>query len=559
MMKTVCLFAGYDKNGIIDDYVIYYIKKLSEFADVYYYGDFDAKVGELKKIEKYVKESYAKRHGKYDYGSWGELIKKIGWKNIQNYDQLILANDSCYGPLYPFEEVFSYMNKKKCDFWGLSCGKGYHIHLQSYFLVFRKPVLQTDYIKDFLSKVKKQPSLKEVCELYEDQFTFYLKKNGFSYDSYIPYGEFKLHPYYETWNCIREKRFPLLKVKVFDGVVGYDSVKSWKKFINQSTDYNANMILDNLHNRGYKDKDIDAAIFHWQKDSNKKVIQSKVRSLPRKVAKKVVSPFWDRYMNRFDHRFLENRRLLENSIEDLKTQMKSIEKKIEFNRSVIKNTQKDDLVTFFNKYGMISPMELYIKYEKKSNMLAPVDTDILSDNHVIEFGKINRFMKLFKNIPMFIKNDKINTLICGNVDESIVMNYVISDNNVTLLNNNSIKDGTIESVILSEQMYNAQLLSDFCIYKKDKKKMIYDLVLINQLNNDIKSGELLTLLFNLSKNMIDESILILSIPHNSKVMLEFDEILKEVEMYWNHEYQQLLENCFMDMDSTNCLVLMKKK
>ena len=150
-MKTICLFAGYDKEGVIDDYVIYYIKSLSQFSDVYYCGDFNPKNGELEKIKEITKDAIAFRHKKYDYGSWNELIQKIGWKNIQKYDQLILANDSCYGPLFSLDEVFSVMNEKKCDFWGLSCGKGYHIHIQSYFLVFRKKVLESDCIPFFLS------------------------------------------------------------------------------------------------------------------------------------------------------------------------------------------------------------------------------------------------------------------------------------------------------------------------------------------------------------------------------------------------------------------------
>ena len=33
-MKRICLFAGYDSNNIIHDYVIYYLKELSTVADV---------------------------------------------------------------------------------------------------------------------------------------------------------------------------------------------------------------------------------------------------------------------------------------------------------------------------------------------------------------------------------------------------------------------------------------------------------------------------------------------------------------------------------------------
>ena len=80
-MKRICLFAGYDRDGIVDDYVIYYIKHLAEFADVFYYADCDMKAEELRKLDGIVKGAYAKRHGKYDFGSWGELMKIIGFDN----------------------------------------------------------------------------------------------------------------------------------------------------------------------------------------------------------------------------------------------------------------------------------------------------------------------------------------------------------------------------------------------------------------------------------------------------------------------------------------------
>ena len=35
-IKRICLFAGYNGKGIIEDYAIYYIKELSKIADIYY-------------------------------------------------------------------------------------------------------------------------------------------------------------------------------------------------------------------------------------------------------------------------------------------------------------------------------------------------------------------------------------------------------------------------------------------------------------------------------------------------------------------------------------------
>ena len=65
-MKRICLFAGYDKDGIIDDYVLHYIKELNKISDVYYFGDFYGVEEELNKLNKYCKGVYSKRHKKYD-------------------------------------------------------------------------------------------------------------------------------------------------------------------------------------------------------------------------------------------------------------------------------------------------------------------------------------------------------------------------------------------------------------------------------------------------------------------------------------------------------------
>ena len=104
-MKRICLFAGYDNKNIIHDYVVYYLKELSTVADVYYMADNEISDDEKAKITPYVKEAYGFNHKKYDFGSWQELIKIIGWEKLSEYDELILANDSVFGPLYPIKEL----------------------------------------------------------------------------------------------------------------------------------------------------------------------------------------------------------------------------------------------------------------------------------------------------------------------------------------------------------------------------------------------------------------------------------------------------------------------
>lgn len=57
-MKRLVLFAAFDKDGVVDDYVVHYVKALSEFAQVIYVADNEMKVGELEKLSPFVLKAF---------------------------------------------------------------------------------------------------------------------------------------------------------------------------------------------------------------------------------------------------------------------------------------------------------------------------------------------------------------------------------------------------------------------------------------------------------------------------------------------------------------------
>lgn len=51
-MKRVCIFAHYDRDDIVDDYVIYYLKALQKIcATIIFVSDCNLSKEEIKKIE----------------------------------------------------------------------------------------------------------------------------------------------------------------------------------------------------------------------------------------------------------------------------------------------------------------------------------------------------------------------------------------------------------------------------------------------------------------------------------------------------------------------------
>jgi rhamnosyltransferase len=226
-MKRVCLFAGYDSRGIIQDYVVYYIQQMAQLADVYYMADCELQEGELEKLQPYVKGAYAYRHAKYDFGSWAELMNKhVGWETIRTYDQLILCNDSCYGPLYPLAPIFEKMEARGSDFWGLIQSTKIQRHLQSFFLVFNKQCLNHPALERYFSNIRQYSNLIDVILEYEIPLQRCLENYGFKSDALLKSvrGMYNLTKF--PVSIYKNFGFPFLKVKAITSIKNGDNLEA---------------------------------------------------------------------------------------------------------------------------------------------------------------------------------------------------------------------------------------------------------------------------------------------------------------------------------------------
>lgn len=217
-MKRIAIFAHYDQDNLIDEYVVEYLLRLKEVAQhIIFISDCDIKPEQIKKIEGLILDYVCKKHGEYDFGSYKiglELIKTKYPEKLSEVDELIIANDSCF-TISSFVPVFAEMSARKnhSDFWGmLICNYG-SPHVQSYFIVFKSNVLE--HLMDFMKLVKKESSKEDVIEKYEIGLTKYLAEKGFSYDSFTK-DRFALTPIsnarFVTEIFNKNPGFPLIKI-----------------------------------------------------------------------------------------------------------------------------------------------------------------------------------------------------------------------------------------------------------------------------------------------------------------------------------------------------------
>ena len=246
--KYLCLFAGYSAKGKIEEYVIKYISELSKFADVHYMADCDVEEQELLKLKQIIKSAKAQRHKCYDFGSWGLMYKSFSREELASYDFLILANDSCYAPLFSFDEMFNEMEKRDCDFWG--CTENNIIkdrHIQSYFSVYSKEVFTSPEFINFFNNINEEVDQKTVVEKYEIGISKLLVSLGYKYSSYID-NKFLIS---SNVKDLLEAKTPFLKVKLFT-CPGYSiNYQKYKDFelldlVKSKSNYNTSLITKHL-------------------------------------------------------------------------------------------------------------------------------------------------------------------------------------------------------------------------------------------------------------------------------------------------------------------------
>lgn len=239
-MRRLTLFAGYNYGGVVSDYVVEYIKELAKYSEILYLADGKIDAVELKKIRKYCKSITVLNHKSYDFGSYSSLFTSLLDKDgIDEYDEIILANDSCIC-VNSFDSVFEFFDQRpELDAWALlssddantyevfsfsdywrrptvSCS----FNLCTFFLALRKNILKDPKVRSFLMTCNEFSDREKVCNYYEKPFTQLLHNRGYKVETYVP-NIYRFSSSYgiEAFNLIK-KGFPLLKVRLFTDNIG---------------------------------------------------------------------------------------------------------------------------------------------------------------------------------------------------------------------------------------------------------------------------------------------------------------------------------------------------
>lgn len=215
----VGVFCFYDSDGKVDKYVEYLLLELKKVINELHIV-VNGKVDDAGKLIflKYTNNVYIRENRGFDAGAYKEAITKfIGLPKIKEFDELVLCNDTFFGPFVSFKKIFAQMKQHEVDFWGLKyVDDSFFSHLQSYFLVFRKKILKEDILFQYIEE-NINSDTKDIAEIYAtfERGLFYkLKEAGYTYAAYT--NSINCDDYRSGNYSIKSEGLPLLKKKVFD-------------------------------------------------------------------------------------------------------------------------------------------------------------------------------------------------------------------------------------------------------------------------------------------------------------------------------------------------------
>ncbi|MBD5402359.1 hypothetical protein HDR58_06115 [bacterium] len=267
-MKRLCIYLTYDGQGIVDEYIGYMLRELKTCVSQLVVVCNQTKIIKGQDIlEKYADQIFYRENIGLDAGGFKDaLCDYIGWDKVREYDELVLVNDSCFGPFRHMTEIFDEMAGREVDFWGLlkfgnvrrEDGKEFPEHIQSFFIVIRHSLITDISFKEYWDKLPYYMTFNEVVDNHEVIFTKYFADRGFTYDvladadvnitnnimnNYNQYGRL-------AYELVSKRNFPFFKKKpVSVDNIALQTQENFRRclnYINHNTIYDVNLIWNNM-------------------------------------------------------------------------------------------------------------------------------------------------------------------------------------------------------------------------------------------------------------------------------------------------------------------------
>lgn len=219
-MPDFCLFAHFDKDDKVDDYVLRYLKYIRELNfSIVFVSASRLTLPEVARVRRDCFDVILRDNAGLDFGSWAQAFSKY-CPVIDG--RLLLANDSVYGPVGSLSIALDRLTSRHADFYGFVESIEIAPHLQSWFLLFEPAVVRHPAFKEIWSRPYRAMTKRQIITQGEVGVSRDLIDAGFRYEAlYLSsqaglFGRyFPVNPMHLLWRqLLFEQDVPFLKVEL---------------------------------------------------------------------------------------------------------------------------------------------------------------------------------------------------------------------------------------------------------------------------------------------------------------------------------------------------------
>jgi len=187
--NRIAIYAHFDPDGRVQDYHLEMLRALATagFRTTLVSNAEGLDRASAVRAAPLVREILVRRNIGYDFGAWRDALLYLG--DRKHVAQLLLCNDSVYGPFASLAPLLRRADPALADVWGMTEGRNHGPHLQSYWLLFHRAALRDPAFARFWQRLPYIDDKFAVVEAGELSLSRCLRASGLRLQALFPYDE----------------------------------------------------------------------------------------------------------------------------------------------------------------------------------------------------------------------------------------------------------------------------------------------------------------------------------------------------------------------------------
>jgi lipopolysaccharide biosynthesis protein len=188
--RRLLIYVVYDRRGDVEEYIPYALTHLREHcARIVAVVNGSLTDEGRARLEVVTDDVVVRENRGFDIWGYKEGLEAVG-EDIAEFDEVVLANDTWFGPVRPFAPLFERMDRRPLHFWGMTdhvrvephpfTKTGYlPYHLQSYWVAVRREMFLSEQWRDYWRDLPIIESYSDAVVKHEGVFTEHFTEQGF--------------------------------------------------------------------------------------------------------------------------------------------------------------------------------------------------------------------------------------------------------------------------------------------------------------------------------------------------------------------------------------------